>query len=69
MLFSLTVCDVIASNFRFFWLSVVPYSRCAAMETAEAEGVAVNVSSNFSFSSLVNSLWRLWSMAHFTKVE
>ena len=45
------VCDVIASNFRFFWLSVVPYSRCAAMETAEAEGVAVNVSSNFSFSS------------------
>ena len=51
MLFSLIVCGVIESNFRFFRLSVVPESRSVAMETTEVEGVAETVSSNFSFSS------------------
>ena len=51
MFFSLIVCGVISSIFRFFRLSVVSGTGSVVMETAEAEGVAVNVSSNLSFSS------------------
>ena len=35
---------------RFFWFSVVPDTGSVAMEVTDAEGVAVAVFSNFSFT-------------------
>ena len=51
MLFLLRACFVIVSNFRFFRLSVVPEGGNAAMETAEADSVMAEVSSNLSLLS------------------
>ena len=51
ILFSLMVCSVIVSIFRFFRFSVVPEGGSVAMDNAEAEGVMADVSSNLSMSS------------------
>ena len=51
MLFSLIVWVVSESSLHFFRLSVVPVGGSVAMEVTEAEGVAVTVSSNSSFTS------------------
>ena len=45
------VWGVVESNLRFFRLSVVPDTGSVAMEVTDAEGVAVAVFSNFSFTS------------------
>ena len=49
MLFSLMVCSVIISIFRFFRFSVVLEGGSVAMDNAEAEGVMADV-----FLSLFN---------------
>ena len=48
MLFSLMVCSVIVSIFRFFQFSVVPDDGSVATEIAEVDGVMADVSSNLS---------------------
>ena len=45
------VWGVVESNLRFFRFSVVPDIGSVAMEVTDAEGVAVAVFSNFSFTS------------------
>ena len=51
ILSSLMVWGVVESNLRFFQLSVVPDTGSVAMEVTVAQGVAVAVFSNFSFTS------------------
>ena len=51
MFLSLITCWVIALNFRFLRLSVVPEGGSLVMEIFEADGVSEVVSSNLSLSS------------------